>query len=357
MRAVWLAIVLLVGCVTPEAREDAPATNATGEGTPSADADETAPPAMGERAVGRMETFVLHANRTIGVVRDGEAGPEEGTVAEPASGTAFYQSLATPPPLTPFVSYPFSVPFETTGEFDITMSFMATAAAAATLPSASGFPTVGAWFGTLERWTLFIGSAEAPNTLEANKVYTVTMRVPMPKGGFFVRQNEVLAIHPYLNYQASDNSPISWVVGGAQPSGFAMPHSHFNLSAPIATLIADQTGETGPNPGVTGDQNPQPFDLAFKVPPEALYIVMEVSGAPKAGSRIDIDGSILTAGGEVLAAGSSPRERETIVLGPSALAQAGRDLVAHVTSAGSVTGGTFTLKVTAYSPAVLSGSP
>lgn len=350
MRAVWLVVVLLAGCVTPEAPDDAPGTNSTDPDAPSGEANETAPPAMGERSTGRMETFVLLANRTIGVVREGAPGPDEGLVPEAASGTAFYQSLVAPPPVTPFASFPFNVPFETTGEFDITISFMATAAAASTLPSASGFPSAGAWFGTPERWTFFIGSSDAPPTLEANKVYTTTMRVPMPKGGFFVRAGEQLAIMPYLNYQASDNSPISWVVGGAQPSGFALPHSHFNLSAPVATPIVDKSGETGPNPSFTGAQNPQPYTFAFKVPPEALYIVMEVSGAPKAGTRIDIDGSLLSPAGEVLAAGSSPYERETVVLGPSALAQVGRDLVARVTSSGSASGGTFTLKVTAYSP-------
>lgn len=354
MRAVWLAaILLLAGCVTsPATTDDAPAANATAPGGVGSGASNATAPAsgMGERMARRSETFVLLADRTIGVVREGEKGPEEARLPEPASGTAFHQSFVTPPPLAPFATAPFGVGFETSEEFDLTLSFVATAPAATTLPSASGFPAVGAWFGTTERWALFLGAPDVPPTLEANKVYTVTMRVPLPKGGFFVRAGEQLAIHPYLNYQAADNSPISWVVGGAQPSGFTMPHTHFNLSAPVATMILDENGETGPNPSVSGEQNPQPVDFPVKVPADAVYVVLEASGAAKAGSRLDLDASFRSASGEVLAGGSGPHEREVVVLGPSALAQAGRDLIAHVTSSGA-SGATFHVTVTAYAPA------
>lgn len=354
MRAAWLAaILLLAGCVTPSSTDDAPATNATiPDGTGTGGALNETPPAsgMGERMERRSETFVLLADRTIGVVREGEKGPEEARVPEATSGTAFHQSFVTPPPLAPFSTGPIPVGFETSAEFDLTLSFVATAPATTTLPSTSGFPTVGAWFGTPQRWAFFVGAPDAPQTLEANKVYTVSMRVPLPKGGFFVRAGEELAIHPYLNYQAADGSPVSWVVGGAQPSGFTMPHTHFNLSAPVATVILDEAGETGPNPGVSAQQDPRPVDLPVKVPADAAYVVLELTGAPKAGSRIDIDASFRLASGEVLASGSGPYEREVVVLGPSALAQVGRDLVAHVASAGA-SGGTFRVTVTAFAPA------
>lgn len=350
MRAAWVLLaVLLAGCATPPS--DGPATNGTDTAAPSPDANATAPPApVGDRMPSRMEEFVFLPNRTLGFLREGETLAEE-RIPEPVAGLAFYTGQSgQAPALAPFVSPPFGVPFETSAEFEITMRLVASAHAVPSFPPVPEFPNVGGWFGTPERYAHFVGARELPSTLEPNVVYTVKIAVPLAKGGFFVRAGESLAFTPYVNYQAVDNSPIMWVVGGAEPAGFPLPHSHFNVSAPRATVILDERGETGPNPTPSGDQNPQPANLPFKVPLDAVYVVLEVEGAPKAGPVIDIDGSIRTPGGEVLAAGSSPYAREVAVIGPGALAAAGRDLVAHVTSGSNASGGTFSVKVTAYAP-------
>ncbi|HVM44439.1 MAG TPA: hypothetical protein VM582_00785 [Candidatus Thermoplasmatota archaeon] len=348
MRPVLLALVLLAGCIGSPV-QDVPAEGAPPQdAAPEGEADAAAPP-VGERTPVRMESFVFLADRTIGFVPEGETLPEE-RVAEPLSGFAFYTAQAQGVTLSPFLSFPFDVPFETTGEFDLTLKLVATAAAVSTFPGASGFPTVGGWFGTAERFAHFVGAPDMPPSLEAGKVYEVKMRVPLPKGGFFVREGEQLAFTPYANYQTADNSPLAWVVGGAQPSGFDLPHSHFNVSAPRAIVLLDESGETGPNALPTGEANQKPASFAFSVPPEAVYVVLEVQGAPKAGARVDVDGSIRTPSGEVLAAGTSPLAREVAVVGPGALAAAGRDLVAHVTSSASPSGATFRVLVTAYAP-------
>lgn len=351
MRPVALALALLLaGCVTPSA-DDAPETIVTGPtARQDAPANESAPAVpVGERMVAGMERFVLLENRTIDILRPGDA-MDEVRAPEPVSGAALFTSAASPITFQPFVSFPFRVPYETTAEFDITLSFASSGPAVATTPSTSGLPAVGGWFGTPERFAFFIGAADAPPSLEAGKVYTVKLRVPLPTGGFFVREGEQVALMPYLNYQSADNQPIQWVLGGPEPAGFTLPHSHFNVSAPNAVVVLDKNGETGPNPGFSGEQNQQPASFAFAVPPEAVYVVLEVSGAPKAGNTIDIDGSIRTPAGDVLAVGSSPFASEVAVIGPSALAAAGRDLVAHVTSSGSASGGTFRVVVTAYVP-------
>lgn len=349
--ALLLAALVLVGCMGAPAEEDAPAGNATAPTvTTSVPTNATtAAGGMGERLPSRMEPFVFLANHSIAFLSEGLVVAEE-KVSEPFSGVTFYTSAAQPIVTAPFVSTPFGRAFETTAEFDIVMRYSASAAAVSTFPPGAGFPLAGGWFGTPERAAFFVGATDAPTSLEANKVYTATLRVALPKGGFFVREGETISLTPFLNYQSTDNTPVAWIVGGADPAGFEMPHSHFNLSAPRAIVVLEETGETGPNPSPTSESNPQPVDIPFSVPAEALYVVLEVTGAPKAGASIDIDGSIQTASGEVLAIGSSPFATEMAVIGPSALASAGRELVAHVVSGSSASGGTFSLKVTAYAP-------
>lgn len=351
MRSVSLALALLVtGCVasTPDDGPEVVVTGPTAREDPSTNESAPAVP-VGERMVASAERLVFLENRTIGILRPGDT-MDEIRVPEPVSGAAFFTSAASPIAFQPFASLPFRVPYETTAEFDITMSFVSSAPAVATTPSTGGFPTVGGWFGTPERYAFFIGVADAPPSLDAGRVYTVKMRVPLPTGGFFVREGEQVALMPYINYQSADNRPIQWVLGGPEPAGFTLPHSHFNVSAPNAVVVLDESGETGPNPGFMGEQNPQPASFAFSVPLDTVYVVLEVSGAPKAGASIDIDGSIRTPSGDVLAVGSSPFASEVALIGPSALAAAGRDLVAHVTSSASASGGAFRVVVTAYVP-------
>lgn len=352
MRA-WLlgAIVLVVGCVTPA--DDAPAVNQTPvDATPTPDqgASVAAPP-MGERMPATTERFVMQANQTLGVLRPGDPELAIAKVPQTLSATAFWESFATPLSLPAWPSYPIGVAFETTGDVEIALSFSVDAPATSTNPRAAGFPPVGLWFGTLERQAFFLLVSDAPDTLEAGKVYTVRATARPPTGGFFVREGEQLALHPFLSYQTADGRAPSFVVGGPEPAGFLLPHEHFNLSAPRAIVLVDETGELAPNPGFTGDTHQDPIDVPFTVPPEALYVVLEVSGAPKAGSRIDVDGSIRTPGGETIAGGSSPNAQEVAAIGPSNLKAFGRDLVAHVTASAAPAGGTFALKVTAYAPA------
>lgn len=352
MRALAIALLLLAaGCVTPPGDDASLTPTASAPATPTGPAaNATVAPPIGERMAATTESFVFLANRTIAIHRPDAEPLAEERVAEPASGTAFFSGQVLPLTLTPFVSFPFRAAYETTADLDITLSYVSSAPAVATTPSQSGFPAIGGWFGTPERWAIFVGATEAPASLEAGKVYTATMHVTIPPGGFFVREGEQISLTPYANYQSADGQPIQWVLGGPAPSGFLLPHSHFNLSAPRAVVLLDENGETGPNPSPTSEQNPQPADLAFTVPPDAVYIVLEVTGAAKAGPRIDYDGSIRTPGGDVLASGSGPFATEVVVLGPSALASAGRDLVAHIASGSAASGGTFHAVVTAYAP-------
>lgn len=349
---VWIiaCVAVLAGCMGAPAPTAEPTTNAT-LGTPGDVSNATGPaPPVGERMPVAMERFALLANGTLGVLASDAAPMPQANVPEPARPTAFYEGFATPLTLTPWPSFPFGRAFETTGDIEIMLSFTSASTAVATNPKPAGFPAVGAWFGTPDRFAFFLLATDAPDSLEAGKVYTVKLHAAAPPGGFFVRPGEQLALHPFLSYQTADGQPVSYVVGGADPAGFVLPHQHFNLSADRAAVLVEKTGELGPNPGPTSDMQQQPVDLAFTVPPEVVYVVMEVEGAPKAGTRVDIDLSARTPGGESVASGSSPFARELVVLGPGNLAASGRDLVARVASSSSAGGATWTLRITTYGP-------
>lgn len=351
MRAqVLVVLLLLAGCVTPP-RQDAVETNESAPtATPTGDASAPPPAAQGERMPATMERFVMQANTTLGVLRPDEPEMPLATVPQALSATAFWESFVNPLTLTPWPSFPLRSAFETTGDIAIVLSFTSTAPGVSPNPRAAGFPPVGGWLGTTERHEFFLLANDAPDSIEANKVYTVRLTAKPPRGGWFVTEGEQLALHPFLAYQTADGSPVSFVVGGPEPAGFVLPHEHFELVAPTAIVLVDETGELGPNPGPSGEMQQEPVDVPFNVPPEALYVVLEVSGAPKAGQRVDIDVSARTPGGEVILGGSSPYAVEKTVLGPGNLREFGRDLVAHVTSSASPAGATYALKVTAYTP-------
>ncbi|HUR69342.1 MAG TPA: hypothetical protein VM370_08845 [Candidatus Thermoplasmatota archaeon] len=346
-----LVLALVAGCVTPDAHSPTPETNVT---SPTGDASmpngTMSMPPMGERMAVATEPFLLMSDHTMTVVpRDAQPIPEA-TVAETARATAFYESFASGLELTPWTGPPSRSAWETTADLDITVKFKTNAPAVGTNPSPAGFPAVGGWFGTTERAAFFVLATDAPQTLEANKVYTVHLVATPPKGGFFLREGEHLALTTFLSYQVADGSAPMYVVGGDEPAGFALVHEHFNLTAPTATVLYDKSGEVGPNPGFTGDMQQTPVDVPFKVPPDALFVVLEITGAPKAGTRVDLDVGARTAGGDVIASGSSPEATEMVVLGPGNLAAYGRDLVARVTSSSNPSGATFALKITSYAP-------
>lgn len=351
MRLAWLPVlVLVVGCVAQPSPE-APRGNETPVAAPE---EESAPPPVsvpiGERMPAGMERFVLLANHTLGVMRPEDPELALANVPETLTPTAFWESFAQPLTLTPWASDEFRVPFETTGELDVTIRFMSDVPAVAAQPKAAGFPGAGGWIGTTERFAFFTLAADAPDSLEAGKVYTVHLKGTPPAGGFFVRAGERLAVYTFLSYQTADGTPVEYVIGGPEPAGIALAHAHFNVTAPRAIVILDEVGEIGPNPGPAGDLHREPVDLPLKVPADAVYVVLEVDGTPKAGTRIDIDGSFRTPSGEPIAGGSGPNAREVAVLGPGNLQASGRDLVARVTCASCPAGGTYTLKVTAYAP-------
>jgi hypothetical protein len=204
-------------------------------------------PAMGERMPNAVERFYLLANHTIGQLGAGEGPMPETNVPETLAATAFYQGSATAPQLVPWSTGAFGRAFETTGDIDLTVSFVSAQPAVNTLPKSIDFPPIGGWFGTPERFAFFVGASDAPDPLEAGKIYTVHLRAIKPTGGFFVRPGESLSLHLYSGYQSADNTPISWVVGGLDPAGFALPHQHFNLSAPRPTVVLEKTADIGPS--------------------------------------------------------------------------------------------------------------
>jgi hypothetical protein len=346
MRA-WtvLLVLLLAGCASPDAptQQDriTPSTPTVEAATPEDGASE-------ERMPITMERFVLAAGGRLVVLDPTELPVEK--VPEPLRATAFYESFASPLKLMVWTSEPFQSAWESTDEIEISLSFAARAPAVSPNPRTAGFPPVGAWLGTPERYAFFLLAQDAPDTLEAETVYTVTMRAPMPRGGFFVREGEQLALHTFLSYQAADGSAVDYVVGGPDPAGLALPHQHFALQAPIATVLLDERGEIAPNPGPTGDMQQTPVSIPFTVPTDALFVVIEIDGTPKAGTRLDMDVSARTPSGEVVVGASGPHQREVVVMGPGNLAQAGRELLAHVVNAANPSGATYALKVTAYSP-------
>lgn len=349
---VVLLVALLAGCASAAPREvDASDGNASTEvATPSVPASAPSDAPMGERAPPAMERFVLLPGGQLGVFNASAPELPATLVPEPLRSTAFYESFATPPTLTQWASEAFRSSWETTGDLEIRVSFTAGAPAAGANPGAAGFPPVGAILGAPERHAFFLFAIDAPQTLEADKVYTVTLRATPPRGGFFMREGEQLALHTFLSYQTADGTPVAYVTGGPDPAGLLLPHQHFTLRAPNATVLVDEAGELGPNPGITGDMQQEPVDIPFTVPPDALYVVLEIEGAAKAGPRVDLDVSARTPAGDVVGAGSGPGAKETVALGPGNLAAHGRELVAHVTNSANPSGATFTLKVTAYAP-------
>lgn len=304
----------------------------------------------GARMPPTMERFVMLPNQTLGVLRADEPEMPVATVQQSLSATAFWESFVTPLALDAWPSFPMRSAFETTGDIELTISFSATAQGVSANPRAAGFPPVGAILGTPERFEFFLFANDAPDTIEANKVYSVKLTASPPEGGWFVREGEPVAVLPFLSYQTADNSPLSFVVGGPEPAGFLLPHEHFALSAPNATVLVDESGELSPNPRPTGDMQQQPLDVPFTVPPEALFVVLEIAGAPKAGTRVDVDVSARTPAGELIIGSSGPGAVEKTVLGPGNLRAYGRDLVAHVTASAAPAGATYALKITAYAP-------
>lgn len=349
-----LALLLLAGCFTPPSDVPPTATTpATQDGAGDAgtgNATTEAPPPVGERAEASVEVFALAEGRTLRVVRAGDPELPMAHVPETVAPTALYQSFAQGISLTPWTSEPFRSSWESTGDLEISLSFMSDAPATATQPKASGFPAVGAWLGTTERYAFFLLATDAPDTLEAGKVYSVKLVAKPPQGGSFVREGEQLALYSFLTYQTADGGPVNYVIGGPTPSSVRVPHAHFNVTAPRATVILEKSGELPPNPGPTGDMMQDPPMLEFSVPADAVFLFAEVSGAPKVGTRADIDLAILSPGGDVISGGSSPRSTEVVAIGPGNLEAYGRSLVARITGSVIPAGGTFSVKVTAYSP-------
>lgn len=348
----WLVVALVVaGCVGADPETSVPRSNGSSVEAPEDNATLPAPSApIGERMPSAMERFVFLENHTLGVLASDAPEMPIAKVPESLSAVAFWESFAQPLVLAPWSSFAFRVPFEATAEIDVSLNIVADAPAVSTNPKAAGFPAVGGWVGTPERFAFFVLAQDAPDTLEAGKVYTVHLKATPPKGGFFVRAEEQLALYTFLSYQTAEGKTASYVVGGPDPAGFRLAHNHFNVSAPRAIVVVDETGEIGPNPGPTGDTHNAPVNIPVIIPPEAVYAVLEVEGTPKVGSRIDVDGSLRTAGGEVITGGSGPNAREVAVVGPGNLQAFGRDLVAHVTCSACPAGGTWSLKVTAYAP-------
>lgn len=354
MRAAALVLALvLAGCASPPADDTGPAgANETADGAPAApEANATMPVGgVSDRMPVALEHFVLTPEHGLRVIQEGEPELPVTKVAETLTATAFYQSFAQGLTISPWVGPNSRSAWETTGEIDIALSFSSDAPATSTNPRAAGIPPVGAWFGTPERFAFFLLATDAPDTLEAGKVYTVHLKVAPPNGGFFLLEGEQLALHTFLSYQTADARAPSYVVGGPEPAGFFLPHEHFNLSAPRETVVLEESGELLPNPGPTADSQPEAPVIPVSIPADAVYVKLEVSGAPKAGARIDIDGSFVTASGDLIAGGSSSRDHEMVLIGPGNLAAYGRDLVAHITNSASPGGATYALKATAYVP-------
>lgn len=342
-------LVLLAGCASPTTTQDvAPSPTPT-----ASPANLTAPvanatlPAVGERGPVANERFVLTASHELAFAQPGGPDAPLADVPESFQGSFFVQ----PDPaslLKPWTGPPSQRAFEAMQDVTLTLRYRASQPAVAATKDV--FPAVGAWFGTPERWAVFLApAAAAPDTLEAGKTYTVQLVGKMPTTGFFVRVGETLAIHPYLNYHTADGSPVSYVVGGPEAAGFVLPHLHFNVSAPTATVVLDKSGALGPNPSSTTTQDPQPVDLEVPLPANAVYVVatLEASSAAPAGP-FDADLALL-ANGAKLGESTGPGPHEAVELGPTALAKAGGKLVAHVAGSGAA-GGSFHLVVKAFGP-------
>jgi len=319
-------------------------SNTTSPTSPNATTPVTA---MGPRGDLVTEHFVLTADHALTFVEPNTKEVPPTSIPESFTGVAFFTSGDMAGTMKPWVGPSAQRTFEVFGDVPITLRFTS-AQPAASITKGIQFPPVGGWFGTKERWAVYFTATDAPDTIEAGKTYTVHMTAKMPPAGFFLRAGEALALHTYLGYQTADNAPPSYVVGGHDPAGFTLPHVHFNITAPNATVILDKTGALAPNPAQTTAQDQQPTDLAFEVPPGTLYLVADVAGTPTGGGTIDVD-LALRAGSDVLGAGVGPSAHEVVELGPMALAKAGGRLTAHVAGA-TPTGGSFKLTITAFGP-------
>jgi hypothetical protein len=343
VRGLVLAALLLCGCVS-----SAPEGQPTSATPPAANATLAAPappPPVGERSALAAERFLLAANRSLAFSPNGTLSLPLEKVKEGFAAPEFFSSTDPASLLKPWPSNPARRAYEITQDVPITIRFSSDQPGV-TMSKALGFPPVGGWLGTPDRWAVYFSAADAPDTLEAGKVYLVHATAKVPPGGLFVREGEPLALHPYLAYATPDDSPASYVVGGPDAAGIVVPHVHFNVSAPNATLVYDKQGTLSPNPSQTTTQDPQPTDISLKLPAGAVYLVAEATGTATGGGRVDVD-LALRAGGKTLGEGTGPAAREIVVLGPTALAMAGDSLVAHVAGAAPA-GGTFKLTVTAY---------
>jgi hypothetical protein len=346
--AVALAAGALVaaGCVAPPATPPAGGnataavapTNATGNAT-------APPPLVGERGPVVVEHLVLLANHTLGPLDAAGPAPPATAVPETNAGTSLYTGAAAGGAVALWEAPPASRPFEIVQDVAITLRFASSQAAVSTTRPVQ-FPPVGGWLGTKERWNVEFAATDAPDTLQPGTTYVVRMVAKAPPGGLFVRQGERLALRTFLSYQTADGSQLAYVVGGAQPAGLDVPHVHFDVAAPGATVLLDKRGAIGPNPSPTTTQDPQPTLLAFDVPPATAFVAAELVGTPTSPQGGDADLALL-AGSRVLGEGTGPTPHEVVVLGPGALALAGGKLVAKVAGA-MAAGGTFHLVVTAY---------
>lgn len=341
----WLVLIVVLiaaGCAGAPEAPTSP-SNATTQ-KDGAVANVTTPaPLVGERDDVFVEHFVLAANRSLAMANASVELPVE-KVPELFSGTAFIQP-AGGAAMKAWEFTPARRPFEMAQDITLTIRYSSDQPAAAFTKAAS-FAPVGGWLGTKDRFAVFFQATDAPDSLEAGKVYSSKITIKMPPGGVFIREGEALAITPFLVYQTADNSPLSYVVGGPDPAGFALPHVHFNVSAPNETILLEKAGTFNPNPHVSTTEDPSPTIIEFDVPKGVAFLVAELVATPTAPGSFDADLS-LSVGSEVLGQGTGPLARETVVLGPTALAKASGKISAKITQA-SVGGGSFKLVVTAY---------
>lgn len=349
MRALFVLVVtaFLAGCVSAPASTPTSTLTNVSNVTSKAPTPNATVGGTGERSALGMERFVLSADHSISVPQPGAPEPPASNVPESSAVATFVLTNDASTTLKPWLGASSHRSFEAFGDVPITLRIVSAQSSAA-LTKGVQFPAVGGWFGTKERWAVYFSAPDAPDTLEAGKTYTLKMTAKLPAGGFFIKDGEQLALHTYLGYQTPDNSPVSYVVGGPDPAGFALPHAHFNVTAPTATVILDKKGTLSPNPAVSTTSDPQPTDISFDVPAGTQYLVADLVGTATGGDRVDAD-LALRAGAETLGSGSGPSPHEVVELGPTAIAKAGGKLTAHVAGV-TPSGGTFRLTVTAYGP-------
>lgn len=334
-----------VAAPPPARPSPSPQTGATPTPAPSRE-PAPEPPA----AVPTTMRFAFRADHTLGVVASDAVVPTEERVPETLSGPGFLVGFPQGLPFEPFVSAPFEASYETTEDIAITMRFVASAPAVAAFPSEAGAPTIGVWFGTVERNIAFL-TADVPATLQPDEVQTVTLSVARPDGGILFRAGESLVVKAYLSYQTADGSEVSWLVGGDDPAGFTLALAPVALGPTQALVLLDEEAEATPSPAFTAN-DPRPLEFTFDVPPGARVLVAQLVGTPRAGGTMDMDLTLRNADGDLVGGSFGPYAQEAIALGPGALeASGGGTFTARVASGTSPTGGTLTLVVTAYVPA------